>query len=328
VGQDGILRPDGIRPVPAHDALVEADYQSAAAYQAAPPSRVQLLSCLLIFAISAFSQTPAMPGRLVDVGGYRVHVHCTGAGSPAVMIVGAGFSSDWTSVQPEIAKFATVCTYDPSGMAWSDKGPALDCRGRVNEVRKAMQAVELKPPYVLVGLSIGACVARLYAAEHPAEVAGMVIVDHAFTPDPDPDAGKPSGNFAGLDSPPRLLEQTPIDLTVEDISHFENLPPSARVLHGWAMSLHPKLPTAEDADDCLAHLRSAPSLGEMPLVIVSTGNEARGYARLQNQLLALSRRSSQMKAQRSFHAVEIDQPDVVIAAIRRVADAARNPTPR
>lgn len=285
--------------------------------------------CLLfLLATCAWGQTPATPGRLVDVGGYRVHIDCTGAGSPAVMIVGAGFSFDWALVQPEVAKFATVCTYDPSGMAWSDQRPALDCRGHVNEVRKAMQAAGLKPPYVLVGLSIGACVSRLYAAEYPAEVAGMAIVDHAFTPDRDPDSGKPAGNFAGLDSPPRLIEQTPIQLTVEDISHFENLPPSARALHRWAMSLHPQMPAAEDMDDCLAQLKNAPPLGDLPLVVVSTGNEARGYTRLQSQLLALSRRSSQMKAERSFHAVEIDQPDVVIAAIRRVVDAVRNPTPR
>ena len=236
------------------------------------------------------------------------------------MIVGAGFSFDWALVQPAVAKFAAVCTYDASGTAWSDPGPALDCRGRVNEVRRVMQAAPLKAPYVLVGLSIGACVARLYAAEYPAEVSGMVIVDHAFLPDPDSDSGKATGNFAGLDSPPRLLVQTPIDVTVEDSSEFGNLPARARELHHWAMSLHPKLPTGEDAQDCLAQLKNAPSLGDLPLVVVSTGNETRGYARLQSELLALSRRSSQMIAGRSFHSVEIDQPDVVIAAIRRVVE--------
>jgi pimeloyl-ACP methyl ester carboxylesterase len=241
------------------------------------------------------------------------------------MIVGAGFSFDWALVQPEVAKFATVCTYDVSGTAWSDPSPALDCRGRVDEVRKVTRAAQLKSPYVLVGLSIGACVARLYAAEFPAEVAGMVIVDHAFLPEPDPDAGKSTGNFAGLDSPPRLIEQTPIDVTVEDSSEFANLPPRVRELHRWAMSLHPKLPTAEDARNCLAQLKPAPSLGDLPLVVISTGNEARGYARLQSELLALSRRSSQMKAERSFHSVEIDQPDVVIAAIRRVVELATGP---
>jgi pimeloyl-ACP methyl ester carboxylesterase len=166
-----------------------------------------------------------------------------------------------------------------------------------------------------VGFSLGGCVARLYAAEYPVGVAGMVIVDHAFLPDP------PPGNdtsFAGLDTPPRLIEQTPIEVTTEDSSEFGNLPPRAQELHRWAMSLHPKLPAAEDAEDCLAQLKTARPLGDLPLVVVSTGNDAPGYSRLQTQLLALSRRSSQMKAERSFHSVEIDQPWVIVAAIRQV----------
>jgi len=273
----------------------------------------------------AWGQALAPPGRMVDVGGYRVHVNCTGAGSPAVVIVGGGFSFDWALVQPEVAKFTTVCTYDPSGTAWSDAGPELDCRGRVNEVRNAMRAAQVKAPYVLVGFSIGACVARLYAAEYPAEVVGVVIVDHAFLPKPVPNAGKASPNFRGMDSPPVLLEKTPIEVTVEDSSNFGNLPPRARELHRWAMSLHPKRPTAEDVEDCLAQLKNAPTIGDLPLVVVSTDNQAPGYAQLQKELLALSRRSSQMKAERSFHSVEIDQPDVVIAAIRRVVELTTGP---
>jgi len=273
---------------------------------------------LLVCALCAWGQTPAPPGRLVDVGGCRVHVNCTGSGDPVVVIAGAGFSFDWALVQPAVAKFTTVCTYDASGTAWSDAGPALDCRGRVAELRQAMQGARAKAPYVLVGLSLGACVARLFTAEFPKEVAGMVIVDHAFAPKPVPDAVKSSANFAGLDSPPVLLEQTPIEFTVEQGSHFENLPPRARELHRWAMSLAPTLPAWADAEDCLAQLKNAPAPGDLPLVVVSTGNETPGYAQLQKELLALSHRSSQMMAERSFHAVEIDQPDVVIAAIRRV----------
>jgi hypothetical protein len=66
-------------------------------------------------------------------------------------------------------------------------------------------------------------------------------------------------------------------------------------------------------------------MGDLPLVVVSTGNDAPGYAVLQKQLLALSRRSSQMPAERSFHSVEIDQPDVVIAATRRAVELATPP---
>ena len=106
----------------------------------------------------AWGQIPAPTGRLVDIGGYRVHLNCTGSGSPTVMIVGAGFSFDWALVQLEVAKFATVCTYDVSGAAWRDPGPKPDCRGRVNPVHELMRAAQLKAPYVLVGLSLGACV--------------------------------------------------------------------------------------------------------------------------------------------------------------------------
>src|ERR1039457_7239830 len=131
------------------------------------------------------------PGQLVDVGGYRVHINCTGAGSPVVVIVGAGFSFDWGLVQPEVAKYTKVCTYDVSGTAWSDPGPPLTCPARVNEVDTLLQQAGIEGPYVLVGLSVGALVARLYASLYPGEVAGVVMFDHAFI-----DAGgdAPSGN--------------------------------------------------------------------------------------------------------------------------------------
>jgi pimeloyl-ACP methyl ester carboxylesterase len=293
-------------------------------------------SLLLLAAIPASAQTPAARpaplGQLVDVGGYRVHLYCTGSGSPTVMVVGAGFSFDWALVQPAVAKFSAICTYDISGTAWSDAGPVLTCRERVDEVHKLVRAAHLKGPVVLTGLSIGACVARLYAAQYPSEVSGMVIVDHAFSPDPDPDAGASHpGSQAGLDTLPVLIHQTPIVVTVEQASEFDRLPERIRKLHRWAASLNPQLPTWETAEDCLAQLKAAAPgpypLGNMPLAVVSTGNQSRGYDRLQNALLALSRHSMQITAELSFHAVEIDQPEVVIAAIRHVVENCRLSSP-
>jgi pimeloyl-ACP methyl ester carboxylesterase len=289
------------------------------------PCRFCLLPVLL--AISAAAQTPATRpaplGDLIDVGGYRVHLYCTGSGSPAVMVVGAGFSFDWALVQPEVAKFATICTYDVSGTAWSDPGPNLTCRERVNQVHKLVRAAHLPTPLVLAGLSIGGCVARLYTALYPAEVSGMVIIDHAFQPDPPPDTGEPHRSTEPGVTPPVLIYQAPIAVTAEDISNFKQLPEPIRQLHRWAMSLNPKLPTWDDVDDCLAQLKSATSLGDRPLVVVSTNNQARGYSRLQSELLALSHNSTQLFADRSFHSVEIDQPEVVVAAIKRVVESVR-----
>ncbi len=118
-------------------------------------------------------------GALVDVGGYRVHLHCTGTGRPAVVIVGSGYSFDWSLVQGPVSTFTKVCTYDPAGSAWSDPGPAPTCNGRVLEIHRALQNGGVDGPIVLVGHSIGAVFSRLYADRYPAAVAGMVLSDHA-----------------------------------------------------------------------------------------------------------------------------------------------------
>jgi len=276
----------------------------------------------------AMAQTPPMPGRLVDAGGYRVHLYCAGQGSPTVMIVGAGFSVDWGLVQPEIAKTTRVCTYDPAGMAWSDPAPEHDsgCPARVAEIHNALKNAEIPSPRVLVGLSIGGLVARMYAQRYPEEVSGMVIVDHAFlNPVDSPQKAVPA---PGLDSPPVLISQTPIVLTMEEISNFNNLPERNRQLHRWAMSLHPNMPSVETAEACTKEIEAKTKnierpLGDLPLVIVSTGNDSRNYAKLQADLLRLSRNSRQIFAPKSFHAVQIDQPEIAIKAILQVVSDAK-----
>ena len=95
-------------------------------------------------------------GRLVDVGGRRLHQICTGAGSPAVVIEnGAGsFSVEWSRVQAEVATFTEVCSYDRAGYAWSDKGPTQDTvEQTVDDLHRLLQKT-IKPPYVMVGASL------------------------------------------------------------------------------------------------------------------------------------------------------------------------------
>ena len=145
-----------------------------------------VLTLVCVLPIVTLAQTvgtdqnpPAPLGKLVDVGGYRVHLYCTGTGSPTVVIVGAGFSFNWGLVQPEVAKFTQVCSYDHSGIGWSESGPKDSCSLRVSEVHTALKKVGITGPYVLVGHSLGGLVARVYAGQYPDEVAGMVFVDHA-----------------------------------------------------------------------------------------------------------------------------------------------------
>src|SRR6266404_7683249 len=117
--------------------------------------------------VTGANQNPPPPlGKLVDVGGYRVHLYCTGAGSPTVVIVGAGFSFNWGLVQPEVARFTQVCSYDHSGIGWSESGPKDSCSLRVSEVHTALKNAGIKGPYLLVGHLLGGLVARLYAGQY------------------------------------------------------------------------------------------------------------------------------------------------------------------
>jgi pimeloyl-ACP methyl ester carboxylesterase len=279
---------------------------------------------LLFIAISLAiaQQVPAPLGQLVDVDGHRVHLYCTGSGSPTVMVVGA-YSVDWALVQPQVAKLTRICTYDVAGTAWSDPGPNSTCPDRTVEIHGLLKNAGIMGPFVLVGLSVGGLVARFYASEYPDEVAGMVIVDHAFSPKP---KAAPKSSSKDGDSPPVLIEMTPIILTVEDISNFNRLPPSIRDLHRWAAARVPGVDHAEAADDCESRLEVAGGdhpLGRLPLTVISTGNTTPGYGELQAKLVALSRNSRQIFAD-SFHAVEIDQPDVVAGAIREIVERVRH----
>jgi pimeloyl-ACP methyl ester carboxylesterase len=143
-----------------------------------------LLFCLggfpAVRVLSADESAPKPPGKLVDVGGYRLHLQVLGEGSPTVVLLpGAGdFSFDWALVQPQVAKTTRTVGYDRAGAAWSDLGPTpRSIKQEAHELRLALAHAGLRPPYVLVGHSVGGLVARVFTKNYPAEVAGVVLVD-------------------------------------------------------------------------------------------------------------------------------------------------------
>jgi pimeloyl-ACP methyl ester carboxylesterase len=123
------------------------------------------------------------PGRLVDIGTHRLHLHCAGEGSPTVVLDAAlGASSlSWTLVQPAIARATRTCAYDRAGFGWSDAGPLPRTAGRVaDELFTLLRRAEVPGPYVLVGHSFGGLVARLFTHRHRADVAGLVLIEPAI----------------------------------------------------------------------------------------------------------------------------------------------------
>src|ERR1051326_320573 len=142
-----------------------------------------LTLCFSLCATAAQSSSPAPPGKLVDLGGHKLHVNCTGKGSPTVAIEnGLGdFSFDWILVQNKVAAFTRVCTYDRAGYAWSEPGPKPRTFAQINlELRDALAKLHEPGPYVLVGHSYGGPVVRNFSAPYPHDVAGIVQVDAAF----------------------------------------------------------------------------------------------------------------------------------------------------
>src|SRR6266487_2738761 len=138
-------------------------------------------------AVDASAYPP--PGRLVDVGGYRLHIHCTGSGGPgAVGMLDAGnggSSLDRGLVQPSVATFTRVCSYDRAGYGWSESGPTPRSSGRiVRELHTLLVNTGVPGPYVLVGHSFGGLNMRLYAYTYPQDMAGLVLVDSSHEDDP------------------------------------------------------------------------------------------------------------------------------------------------
>lgn len=121
-----------------------------------------------------------MPGELIDVGGYQLHIYCLGEGSPTVVLDAGG--GDWSLVmlplQQQLAEFTRTCVYDRAGSGWSEAGPLpVTAQANADALYALLTNAEVEAPYVLVGHSYGGLNVRLFASQHPESVAGVVLID-------------------------------------------------------------------------------------------------------------------------------------------------------
>jgi pimeloyl-ACP methyl ester carboxylesterase len=140
-----------------------------------------------------------MPGQLIDVDGHRLHLRCTGSGTPTVVLEPGGgeMSSNLGWIAPAVARDTRVCVYDRAGRGWSEPAStAQDGAQIATDLHTLLQRGQVPGPYVLAGHSFGGLYVLTFAARYPDEVAGMVLVD-STAPAATTNAGTPSPGHGG-----------------------------------------------------------------------------------------------------------------------------------
>jgi len=120
------------------------------------------------------------PGGLIDIGGFQLHIHCVGTGTPTVVLEAAAgsLSAAWGRIQDEVGRTTRVCSYDRAGLGWSETRDGRYVPARVpDELRALLDQANERGPFILVGHELGASFARLFASQHPRLTAALVLVD-------------------------------------------------------------------------------------------------------------------------------------------------------
>ena len=320
---------------------------------------------VLAFAISGSGAraqaVPRPPGKLVDVGGHKMHVWCSGAGSPVVVVEnGLGdFSTDWSLVAAGVSRFTRICVYDRAGYAWSEPGPLPRTFDQINlELHEALRRLEEHGPFVLVGHSYGGAVVRNFPVAYPRDVDGLVLVDTIHE-----DQRIPMGpSHLGLirdDAKGRAIPKPRLQIKPQEKA-AKSAPPSAEPLDAdhlklpkedqlvdlWAEA-QPSLEAAENSQrewsaEYFAKFHSTPQggiFGALPLIVLT--REKLGYEgdsgvtteELEQERLASQKKLTELSSNSiqimvaSGHQMHLEAPDVVSDAIRQIVMAIRTKQP-
>jgi pimeloyl-ACP methyl ester carboxylesterase len=297
------------------------------------------------------------PGKLVDIGGLRLHINCIGAGTPTVIMEAGPNDSSviWQLVQPEISRFTRVCSYDRAGFGWSDAPNEPRSSSNIaDELDRLLTRAAVPAPYVLVGHDFGTLDLRVFTSRHREEVAGMVFVDSVH-----PDIhNRPPFNVAAQSTitnfyyrvipwtvslgVPRILGWCRDNFTFPNQpKEWDRFVPEASAqycrLHSW------RAEEAQVTDEHGSFYANAGPLGDVPLIVLSHDPQVndfggffspadlikaeRSWMEMQGELRGLSSRSKWIVAKGSNHWIQLFRPELVVAAVHEIVNDARGTTP-
>jgi len=250
--------------------------------------------------------SPSVEAGRADIGGHSLAYQCEGSGSPTVILeagyTASGIDTFGQLIQPEVAKTTRVCTYDRAGDGTSDARPPsvtpLTSANQAGELHALLDSIGESGPYVYVGHSYGGMVARAFAATYPDETVGMVLLDASSEPE--------------IPVYDRLHAGAWNDGTVQPA-------PNQRI----------------DIHASVIELKHAPSLGAMPLIVVTAGiledkwlaTAPHLEAAAQTRLASLSSDGIHVLDRGEGHALPMNDPALVVDATLAVVAAARTQTP-
>jgi len=277
-------------------------------------------------------------GLMVDVGGRKMHIVCSGHGPSVVLESGfGGWSIDWAAIQPRIAKFARVCSYDRAGMGYSDRGPSnvTSRTGTAYDLHTLLERANVNPPYVFAGHSLGGIFVREFARLYPKETAGLVFVDSTH-------------EEIAKSVPKKQFDKAMSQLRQLRFARYL-MPFGVQRLLGLSISNAPELPKADRAQAKAIGYRSSSyfalydgmktlveendagtlkldPIPDVPLTVIASEENlndpefGRAWNKLQHAFLKLTSDSKYVVAKGSGHFVAVDKPHVVLDAIEDVIE--------
>lgn len=274
------------------------------------------------------SDFPSPPGDLIDIGSNKLHIICQGEGSPAVILDSGlgGFSLEWLQVIQGISKQNKVCAYDRAGYGWSEAGPPPRASDQISdELYDLLQAADIQPPYVLVGHSFGGFNMQYFAKANPRLTVGMVLVDSSH-PDQFNELSDVKIKAERKGSSQLVSFFNP--LTILPYFEEEQKQTVERVLMNISTvrTQQREFVNFKYSGELVKQLGKMP---DIPLVVVSRGKQAwpdtpRGQAleqswqAMQKDYLTMVSNSEQISAWKSTHLIHMQEPDLVVQAIKKV----------